>query len=276
MFRKPRVIVCAAAVLYAVALFVAWHSFSDKAEARVRTMLESAETGFAAVINGEIEAALRNVGGALVNVFGGICAPCPIERMQELAKTFNIDELNIVDRTGKAIASNQKSVLGFDYNSHPLTREFMALTNATTSMVSQPFRPGIANPEMVCQYYGLAFPQHDGFLQLGMTVKRLRQNMYSYSEAEADQILENWHFSVVGWYERAESDPAYRPGGMIRRWSDICGEMAVGRYFDYKDYRYLALLPVSYCYVQRNSAFAVTAVVLAALLAFFTSQPAMR
>ena len=270
MFKKPRFIICAAAVLYAVALFVAWRNFSDKAEARVRTMLESAETGYAAVINGEIEAALRNVGGAIVNVFGGKCAPQSIERMQELAKTFNLDEINVVDRTGKAIASNLKSVLGYDYNQHPLTREFMALTNATTSMVSQPFRPGIANPEMICQYYGLAFPQHDGFLQLGMTVKRLRQNMYSYSEAESDQILKDWHFSVVGWYERATFDPAYRLGKTIRRWSDVCGGMAVGRYFDYKGYRYVALLPVSYCYVQRNSAFAVTAVVLAALLAFFT------
>ena len=270
MFRKPRFIIGAAAVLYAVALFVAWREFSDKAEARVRTMLESAETGYAAVINGEIEAALRNVGGALVNVFGGKCEPQTIERMQELATTFNLDEINIVDRTGRAIASNLRSVLGFDYNSHPLTREFMELTNATTSMVSQPFRPGIANPEMTCQYYGLAFPQHDGFLQLGMTVKRLRQNMYSYSEEESDQILREWHFSVVGWYERATFDPAYRPGKTIRRWSDVCGGMAVGRYFAYKDYRYVALLPVSYCYVQRNSAFAVTAVVLAALLAFFT------
>ena len=179
MFRKPRFIIGAAAVLYAVALFVAWREFSDKAEARVRTMLESAETGYAAVINGEIEAALRNVGGALVNVFGGKCEPQTIERMQELATTFNLDEINIVDRTGRAIASNLRSVLGFDYNSHPLTREFMELTNATTSMVSQPFRPGIANPEMTCQYYGLAFPQHDGLLQLGITVRRLRQNMYS-------------------------------------------------------------------------------------------------
>ena len=270
MFRKPKFIIGAAAVLYAVALSVAWRNFSDKAEARVRTMLESAETGFAAVINGEIEAALRNVGGALVNVFGGRCAPCPVERMQELARTFNLDEVNIVDRTGKAIASNFRSVLGFDFNGHPLTREFMALTNATTSMVSQPFRPGVANPEMVCQYYGLAFPGHDGFLQLGMSVERLRQNMYSYSEAEADQILKEWHFSVVGWYERATYDPAYRPGKTVRRWSDACGSMAVGRYFDYKGYRYIALLPVGYCYLQRNSAFAVTAVVLAVLLAFFT------
>ena len=270
MFRRSKFIVLTAVALYAIALSVAWHVLSDKAEARVRTMLESAETGFAAVINGEIEAALRNVGGALVNVFGGACAPHPVERMQELANTFNLDEINIVDRSGRTIASNVRSVLGFDFNRNPLTCEFMALTNATTSMVSQPFRPGVANPEMTCQYYGIAFPGHDGFLQLGMSVKRLRQNMYSYSPDEAEQILKDWHFSVVGWYERAESDPAYRPGKMIRRWSDICGEMAVGRYFDYKDYRYLALLPVSYCYVQRNSAFVMTALVLAVLLAFFT------
>ena len=270
MFRKPRFIIGAAAVLYAVALAIAWREFSDKAEARVRTMLESAETGFTAVINGEIEAALRNVGGALVNVFGGKCAPCSIGRMQELAETFNLDEINIVDRTGRTIASNIKSVLGFDFNANPLTREFMALTNETVSMVSQPFRPGVANPEMTCQYYGMAFPGHDGFLQLGMSVERLRQNMYSYSEAESEQLLKDWHFSVVGWYERATDDPAYRPGKVFRRRSAVCGGMAVGRYFDYKGYRYAALLPVSYCYVQRNSAFAVTAVVLAVLLAFFT------
>ena len=56
---------------------------------------------------------------------------------------------------------------------------------------------------------------------------------------------------------------------MFRRWSDEHGEPIVGRYFDYRGYHYAAFLPKSYCYSQRNAAFAVTALVLGVLLFFF-------
>lgn len=270
MFRKPKFIVAAAIALYAVALAITWHHVDARADKRTHLMLEAAEEGFASVINGEIEAALRNVGGAIINVLGGKCVPVSDARMRELARTFNVDEINIVDRRGIAISSNVKAVLGFDYNTAPQTREFMTLTNASVSLVSQPFRLGVANPEMRCKYYGLAFPAHDGLLQLGMSIDSLRQNMYTYSEAEADRILKEWHFSVVGWYERADKDPDFEPGRMIRRWSADSGEMAIGRYFDYVGYRYVAFLPESYCYAQRNAFFTVTALVLAVLVALFT------
>ena len=270
MFRSPRFIILAAVAFYAIAMAVSWQQVDMRANRRMETMLESAETGYSAVIDGEIDAALRNVGGAIVNVLGRKCMPQSIERMQDLAKTFNIDEINVVSGKGVVMGSNIPAVMGFDFNTHPLTREFMALTNATTTLVTQPFRPGVANPEMVCKYYGIAFPGHDGFLQLGMSVERLRQNMYTYTEEEADQILKDWHFSVVGWYERADQDPLFRNGRRFRRWSAEKGEMSVGRYFDYRGYRYAAFLPESYCYVQRNAAFAVTALVLGVLLFFFT------
>ena len=270
MFKRPRVIILAAIVLYAIALAIAWQQVDMRADRRRDTMLESAERGYSDVIDGEIDAALRNVGGAFINVLGGKCAPQTLERMQELANTFNLDEVNIVDGNGIVIGSNVPAVMGFDFRSAPQTRAFMALTNLTTTIVSQPFRAGIANPEMYCKYFGMAFPAHDGFLQLGMTVERLRQNMYSYTDAEADQILKDWHFSVVGWYERADEDPAFKAGRMFYRWSDEHGEMCVGRYFDYRGYHYAALLPKSYCYSQRNAAFAVTALVLGVLLFFFT------
>ena len=271
MFRKPRFIILAAIALYAIALSVAWQQVDMRADRRMETMMKSAETGFSDVIDGEIDAALRNVGGAIVNLIGRKCVPLSLDRMRDLAKTFNIDEVNIVNGEGIAIGSNIPSVLGFDYRTDPRTREFMSLTNATTTMVSQPFRAGVANPEMYCKYFGMAFPAHDGFLQLGMTVKRLRQNMYSYTDAEADRVLRDWHFSVVGWYERADPDPNFEDGRIFRRWSAEHGEKIVGRYFDYRGYRYAAFLPESYCYSQRNAAFVVTALVLGVLLFFFAS-----
>ena len=269
MFRKPRFIILAAIALYAVALSVAWQQVDMRADRRMETMMKSAETGFSDVIDGEVDAALRNVGGAIVNLIGRKCVSLTLERMQDLAKTFNIDEINIVNREGIAIGSNIPSVLGYDFRDDPRTQAFMSLTNMTTTMVSQPFRAGVANPDMYCKYFGMAFPAHDGFLQLGITVDRLRQNMYCYTEAEADRILKDWHFSVVGWYERADHDRGFEDGRIFRRRSVEHGEKIVGRYFDYRGYRYVAFLPESYCYSQRNAAFAVTALVLGVLLFFF-------
>lgn len=270
MFRRPKFIICAAVALYVTALGVAWHHVAAHAEKRVEVMLKSADRGFAATINGEIESALRYVGGALINVFDGKCRPYPLDRLKGLAEAFNVDEINLVDCSGKVIASNLKSVLGFDFTKHEHTRQFLVLTNKMASLVSQPFRPGVANPEMVCKYYGLPFPNDDGFVQIGITVERLRQNMYTYSEKEADETLKDWHFSVVGWYERATDDPEFAPGKIVRRWSDERHEVVIGRYFDYVGYHYLAQLPSSYCYAQRNSAFGVTALVLTVLIAVFT------
>ena len=269
MFRKPKAIVFAAVAFYVVALLVIWHEFDRVAERRTVTMLTAAERGYSDVIDGEIDAALRNVAGAFINVIGGKCRPLSLERMQDLAKTFNLDEVNIVDRNGIVIGSNLSRVLGFDFKTDPRTREFMVLTNANKSILSQPFRHGVANPEMFCRYHGVAFPERDGFLQLGMSVTGLRQNMYSYSEEEADRLLKDWHFSVVGWYERADHDPDFAEGKIFRRWNDEHGEMCIGRYFDYRGFRYVAFLPQSYCYSQRNNSFVAAAMVLGVLLFFF-------
>ena len=269
MFRRPRFIILAAIAFYVIALGIIWFRVDAWATRRTETMLMSAERGYSDVVDGEIDAALRNVGGAIINALGSKCAPQSVDRMQELARAFNLDEVNIVNSRGVVIGSNVSAVMGFDFNSDPLTREFMALTNATTTLISQPFRAGVANPDMFCKYYGISFPGHAGFLQLGMSVDRLRQNMYTYTEEEADQILRDWHFSVVGWYERASRDSGFKAGRIFRRWSDELGEVIIGRYFDYRGYRYVAYLPASYCYAQRNASFAVTAVVLGALLFIF-------
>ena len=270
LYRRPKFIIVVAATLYAAMLALSWWQGTEKAEKRMRTMLEAAETGYANVINGEIEAALRNVGGAIINLLGGRCVALPPERMVDLAKTFNLDEINIVGRDGITIASNLKEVLGYDFKKHPLTAEFLALTNNTVTLISQPFRAGVANPEMYCKYYGLAFPGRDGILQLGMSGERLRQNMYTYSAKEADLILKEWHFSVVGWYERATNDPQFKPGRMFRQWNRERNEQVVGRYFDYQGYQYVAFLPESYCYSQRNANFVITALVLTVLITIFT------
>ena len=266
--NRPRRIVFGAAVLYAVALAVLWALGTAKAERRIHEMLYAAETGYAATVYGEIEAALRNAGGTIVNLFGGRFGPQSLERMDELARTFNLDEINFVDRSGIVIASNIPEVMGADFHASSVTREFLALTNDTVTMVSQPFRYGAANPDMYCKYYGMAFPGHVGILQLGISLERLRANMYSYSDAEADVILRDWHFSVCGWYERVLPDEEFQAGLQFRRVLPD-GSRALGRYFSFEGYRYAALLPEGYCYSQRNQMFVISALALAAVVALF-------
>ena len=265
---RPRRIVLVAAVLYAVALTALWIFGTAKAERRIYEMLHSAETGYAATVHGEIEAALRNAGGTIINLLGGRFGPQPLERMDELARTFNLDEINFVDRSGRVIASNIPSVMGADFHALPQTREFLTLTNETVTMVSQPFRYGAANPEMYCKYYGMSFPGHVGILQLGISIERLRANMYSYTEEEAEAILRDWHFSVCGWYERVLPGEEFREGGQFRRVLPD-GRRALGRYFCFEGYRYAAFLPEGYCYSQRNQMFVISALALAAVVALF-------
>lgn len=269
-YRRQQFVIAVAVFLYLLVMAVTWQFGTAKAELRTERMLKAAETGYRDVIHGEIEAALRNAGGAIINLFNGKCEPQTVERMQELAETFNVDEINIVNRNGIVIGSNVPSVLGVDFNDHMFTREFMALTNANTTQVSQPFRYGTANPDMYCKYYGLAFPGRVGLIQIGMSVESLRKNMYSYTLEESAAILRDWHFSVVGWYEHAYDDPNFKAGKMFRRWHETENMTVVGRYFTFGGYRYAALLPESYCTSQRNSMFLITSLVLAVLLALFT------
>ena len=269
MFRKPGFVIVAAVALYALALAFAWQQGTARAERRVELMLEAAATGYGQVIHGEIEAALRYAGGAIANVLGGECRAHSLARMQELAKTFNVDEVNLVDLSGIVVASNIDSVRGFDFSTNSLTAAFLALTNDATTLISQPFRRGVANPDLVCKYYGMAMPKRNGIIQLGITPERLRQNMYVFSEEESRKIHREWHFSVEGWYIPASDDPDFAEGRIFRRYLADEGVKVIGRYFTFNGFRYMAVLPESYCYVQRNAAFAVTALVLGVLLAFF-------
>ena len=73
MLKRPRFIIVSAIALYALALAIAWQQVDARAEHRIRVMLESAERGYSDVIDGEIDAALRNVGGTIINLIGQKC-----------------------------------------------------------------------------------------------------------------------------------------------------------------------------------------------------------
>ena len=98
-----------------------------------------------------------------------------VERMQECVDYHGVDVISVVGADGVALASNYKTVLGWDFKSVPETEEFMVLTNSASSFVKQRFRHSVSNPELVAKYIGVRFPDGSGFIQLGYMRSRLER-----------------------------------------------------------------------------------------------------
>ena len=267
--RRPRFIVAVSAALYALALVFTWFAGTESALTRAREILEGAENGFSEVIYGEVDAVLKFTAGSVLAKLSGRETGASFEEMCALAEETNLDEINVVAAAdGHVTASNIREVYGFDFRSNPLTAEFLALTNDDVSVVTQPFRSGVANPGMYCKYYGVAFPDRRHILQVGILFERLRRNMYNVTAEESARQLRNWNFSVEGWYMRGDEDPGFEPNRIFRRVEE--GRPVFGRYFSFYDYPYAAIFPESVVFAERNKMVLATALVLGALMTLFT------
>ncbi len=98
-----------------------------------------------------------------------------VERMQEHADYHGVDVISVVGTDGVALASNYKTVLGWDFKSVPETAEFMTLTNSSVSFVKQRFRRSVSNPELEAKYIGVRFPDGSGFVQFGYMRNRMEK-----------------------------------------------------------------------------------------------------
>lgn len=267
-YRRPRFIVTTAVALYGIALAITWIGGTRNAQTRMREILKAAEKGYSNVIYGEVEAVLRFTAGSVLRDLNGRCASYSVDRMQALANRFNLSEINLVARNAEIVASNLEPLLGADFSENAYTREFLALTNRTVSFVVQPFRHGIRNPEAFCMYYGLPFPERDGLVQIGMSFDSIRDTMYSWTREESEKALREWHFSVEGWYIRADDRSDFKRGELFREERE--GKTVVGLWFDFYGYPYAAVIPEAFCFKQRNVMFVITALILGVLLSLFS------
>lgn len=268
--RKTRAIVSAAALIYAAILGFTWVFARQLAERNVRAVLENAEQSFTAIIQGELEAVLRYTCGGLINLFDGKCKPMSTKKLQDIAAKLNIDEINLIDNDGIVIGSNVPELKGVDFKRSPLTQAFLSLTNEMVSAVTQPFRHGVDNPDSFCKYYGMAFPDRQGILQIGLSNLRLRQNMYNATEEESAKALREWNFSIVGWYQRESRTAAYEPGRIILRRDELTGIMTRCRFFDFFGYHYSAVLPADFRNDEVLATLVITALASGLLIAFFS------
>ena len=164
-------IVASAAVLYVLLMVVTWTIGTHQARQKTEAMLDYAVSDMRITMDGVIDTLLDHLAMIAVDHFKKP-AKYSMEEVAAVAKAFNIDELNIVDRTGRIIATNDPDCLDVDMTVMAETRPFVELTNGVTHVVSQPFRRH-AYGSSRRKYLGVPFPGGNGYVQVGLDESRM-------------------------------------------------------------------------------------------------------
>ena len=170
---KKRFIVAATVSLYAAILGITWVIGTRQAREKTEAMLDYAVSDIRITMDGVIDAMLDHLAVSCVRHFGRASVHT-LEEMELVSKIFDIDELNIVDRDGRIIATNDPDCLGVDMNLKDATRPYSVLTNGVTRVISQPFRRH-AYGNSRRKYLGVPFPGGDGYIQVGLDESRMEK-----------------------------------------------------------------------------------------------------
>ena len=165
-------IAIAAGILYLAMLFATWDVSTDRALRQTESMLDYALLDLDSTLNGSIDTMLLHIGESIVEELGQ-AAPCSNEVMQRIARQRDVDEINVVGRDGRILASADPQLVGENFYDKPKSAEFMVLTKGTRVALSHPFRAGAHNPDVRRKYVGVAFPGGEGLVQVGVDEARL-------------------------------------------------------------------------------------------------------
>lgn len=301
---KRRFIIFGAALALHFVLVVIVAEISDR-QARKNTewQLDYSVIDLHDTVAGAIDTMLGHVARTAVRHIGTAQA-LPMERMAAGAKELDIDEINVVNREGKIIASNDPYCMGVVMAGDPVMDEFMRLTNGTVATVSQPFRPHARNPKFRAKYLAAAFPGGNGFVQVGLDERRL----YGMLPSILGYIFDEWLLGRTGFFLCADSksgklisnpsrhrdeahtlaesgyDSAAAAEYEIVADGKSCGKTFVQRLFGEKCYcrafvfgghRFVAALPEREFYDTRNmlaSIFGAVLFIVIASIAFFLDR----
>ncbi|MBR4519025.1 MAG: SpoIIE family protein phosphatase [Victivallales bacterium] len=165
-------IAIAAGILYVAMLCATWDVATQRAKRQTESMLDYALLDLDSTLNGSIDTMLMHVAKSIVEELG---RPSAFDQayMSRLAVQHDVDEINVVDRTGRNLASNDQTLVGVDFTDKSESAKFMVLIEGKRPALSQPFRAGAHNPDVRRKYVGVPFPDGEGFVQVGVDESRL-------------------------------------------------------------------------------------------------------
>ena len=283
--KRHLLIFSIAFAIYAALLAVAWHVGTHQAKARTEAMLDYAVNDIRVTMDGAIDTMLEHVAVTCARHLGEARARPPKE-IAGIAEVFDIDELNVVDRAGRIVASNDPGSLGVDMTLKSETRAFADLTNGTTKVMSQPFRRN-AYGNSRRKYLGVPFPGGNGYVQVGMDESRMANMIPSQlaflfdSEMEdtvcylcanvetgalVSQQIEDGEAPTL---EGIGFDPSNVPDSEDTFEQTLFGAKAFCRSFVFGGHRFLIIEPKSEFYGTRDMILEAMMVLLAIVLGGF-------
>ena len=128
-----------------------------------------------------------------------------IEKMQQFADDYDVDELNIIDRKGRLLATNNRKV--FEFNRKPRRpdhlKPYFELLNGTRKFVKEKkFRLNRSDNETYTKYIGVPMPDGKAFLQLGYTWKRFEDQFETFFFP----LLADAEFGETGYFLITDPD----------------------------------------------------------------------
>ena len=285
-------------LLYVALLTVTWAIGTRQASKKTEWQLDYGVIDVHDTVAGAIDTLLGHVARIAVRHLGTV-KPYTMQEMSEGAKELDVDEINVVNRDGLIVASNDPHCMGVVMAGDPVMDQFMQLTNGVTETVSQPFRPHARNPKFRAKYLAAAFPGGDGFVQVGLDERRLYWMMPSI----LGYIFDEWIFGRTGFFLCADmktgrliSNPSrhrdeaktlseagydvedatpYEIVSDGKHYGEtfvqtLFGEKCYCRAFIFGGHRFVAALPAREFYDTRTAFITVFAVLLFAVLAAFS------
>ena len=286
-----------AVAIHSVLMSVVWNICTRQAHTKTEWQLDYGVMDVHDTVAGAIDTMLEHVAQTAARHIGSARA-MPMHMMEAGAKELDIDEVNVVNREGRIIASNDPCCIGVVMAGDPVMNDFMALTNDAAKTVSQPFRPHARNPNFRAKYLGVAFPGGDGFVQVGLDERRLarmlpvilgylfdewlfgRTGFFLCADGESGRLISNpsrhrdkahtlaeagYDASAAAAYEIMADGKSYGRTFV----QTILGEKCYCRAFLFGGHRFVAALPEREFYDTRTSIGFIFGVALFAVLAVF-------
>jgi len=294
---KKRLILVATGVLYAALVGVTWIIGTRQAKGKTEAMLNYAANDIRVTIDGAIDTMLERLAAACIRRLGKAGAHTP-EELNAVAALFDLDELNVADRTGRIISTNDPDCLDVDMTLKEETRPFVALADGVTKVVSQPFRRH-AYAHSRRKYLGVPFPGGDGYVQVGMDESRMKEMIASQFAFLFDSEVGDTLCYLCADLETGKLVSAYAKQGETQTLDDIgfdasalpaaecslmegetaqagetfeqtlSGEKTFCRSYVFGGYRFLVIEPKAEFYGTRDAIVEVMTVLLAVVLGAF-------
>ena len=289
--KRRYVILIAAVALFLGMLTLTWSLCTRRAKRQTESMLDYAILDLRDTLNGSIDTMLMQIGESIIDELGK-AEPISVEYAQRIIARHHIDELNVLDRTGRNLGSSDGHLVGTSMKDSPKSGAFMVLAEGERHAFSQPFRAGVHNPNVRRKYVGVAFPDGNGFIQVGIDelhVTRMFPSIMGF-------IFDEWLLGETGFFLCADvrlgrlisnparhrdearflaetgydhNDPMVIEDGTTTFSRRLFGEVCDCRAIIFAGHRIIAALPPAEFYHTRTLYTVVMAFVLAVVLSSF-------